>query len=235
MNSLSIVIPAFNEAKRLPATVRDILNYVVNQPYDTEILVVDDGSDDQTGQLIQTLYPSVNVLLLGANLGKGEAMRRGFFATRGEYVLFTDADGSTPMSEFEKMKPWLDKKEIIIGSRRMKGSDIRVPQHALKSLAGRFGNWYVRQMLGLPYKDTQCGFKAFSRASAPIFERLVIQRFGIDFELLAKAKKLGLSIQEIPVTWYNSKGSSVHVKDYFHTYMDVINLKQALLTYKPRG
>lgn len=232
MNSLSIVIPACNEAKRLPATVRDILNYVVNQPYDTEILVVDDGSDDHTGQLIQTIYPSVNVLLLGTNLGKGEAMRRGFFATRGEYVLFTDADGSTPMHEFEKMKPFLDKIPVIIGSRRITGADIRVPQHAIKSMAGRFGNWYIRHMLGLPYRDTQCGFKAFARECAPIFERLVIQRFGIDFELLAKAQKLNLAIQEIPVTWYNSKGSSVHFKDYLRTYADVINLKQALTNYK---
>lgn len=232
MNSLSIVIPAFNEAKRLPATIRDVLNYVVNQPYDTEILVVDDGSTDQTGQLIQALYPSIQVLLLGTNLGKGEAMRRGFFATRGDYVLFTDADGSTPMNEFEKMKPWLDKKPVIIGSRRVKGANIRVPQHAFKAIAGRFGNWYIRHMLRLPFSDTQCGFKAFARSTTPIFEHLVVQRFGIDFELLAKAQKLGLAIQEIPVTWYNSKASTVHIKDYVQTYLDVINLKQALHNFK---
>lgn len=230
MNSLSIVIPAYNEAKRLPATVRDILNYVVNQPFDTEILVVDDGSTDNTGQLIQSLYPSVSVLLLGTNMGKGEAIRRGFFATRGEYVLFTDADGSTPMAEFEKIKPFLDKKAVIIGSRRMAGSDIRVPQHMFKTILGRMGNMYIRHSLDLPFKDTQCGFKAFSRQTQPIFEKIVAQRFGIDFELLAKARKLGFPIQEIPVTWYNSNASSVRSRDYLHTYSDVMKVKMVLKT-----
>lgn len=231
MNSLSIVIPAFNEAKRLPAAVRDILNYVVNQPYDTEIIVVDDGSTDNTGQLIQSLYPSVVVLLLGQNMGKGESMRRGFFASHGEYVLFTDADGSTPMSEFEKMKPFLGKAPIIIGSRRIAGSDIRVPQHFFKALSGRLGNLFIRSTLHLPFKDTQCGFKAFARSSAPIFDHMVVRRFGVDFELLAKAQKLGMAIQEIPVTWYNSNASSVRVKDYFRTYRDVFKVKKEIRKY----
>lgn len=231
MNSLSIVIPAYNEAKRLPATVRDVLNYVVNQPYDTEIIVVDDGSQDQTGQLIQSLYPSVTVLLLGKNMGKGEAMRRGFFSATGEYVLFTDADGSTPMSEFEKMKPFLDRFSVIIGSRRVPGADIRVPQHFIKSVLGRVGNLVIRSVLDLPYKDTQCGFKAFARNSAPIFEQLLAKRFGVDFELLAKAQKLQLAIQEIPVTWYNSNTSSVRAKDYFRTYFDVLKVKKEMTRY----
>lgn len=231
MNSLSIVIPAYNEAKRLPAAVRDILNYVVNQPYDTEIIVVDDGSEDNTGQLIQSLYPSVVVLLLGTNLGKGEAMRRGFFAARGDYILFTDADGSTPMSEFEKMKPYVDQFSVIMGSRRIPGADIRVPQHFFKAMSGRLGNLFIRSVLDLPFKDTQCGFKAFSKACAPLFEQLEVRRFGVDFELLAKAQKLHLAIQEIPVTWYNSNASSVRLKDYFQTYLDVFKVRKEIRKY----
>lgn len=231
MKSLSVVIPSFNEAKRLPATVRDILNYVVNQPYDTEILVVDDGSTDNTGQHIQSLYPSVEVLLLGKNLGKGEAMRRGFLATRGEYVLFTDADGSTPMAEFEKMKPYLGRAGVIMGSRRLPGSDIRVPQHAIKSLAGRLGNVYLRHVLNLPYKDTQCGFKAFSRETSRLFEDIWVRKFGIDFELIAKARSLHIPVQEIPVTWYNSTASTVKIKDYIQTYLDVMRVKKRLKAY----
>ncbi|MEK7540298.1 MAG: glycosyltransferase [Patescibacteria group bacterium] len=231
MNSLSIVIPAYNEAKRLPAAVRDILNYVVNQPYDTEIIVVDDGSKDNTGQLIQSLYPSVVVLLLGANMGKGEAMRRGFFAARGDYILFTDADGSTPMSEFEKMKPYIDQFSVIMGSRRIPGADIRVPQHFFKAMSGRLGNLFIRFVLDLPFKDTQCGFKAFSKACAPLFEHMEVRRFGVDFELLARAQKLHLAIQEIPVTWYNSNTSSVRLKDYFQTYLDVFKVRKEIRRY----
>lgn len=228
MKLLSIVVPAYNEAQRIPATLHDIQTYLAQQIFSAEIVVVDDGSTDGTAELVQATFPDITVLLLAQNMGKGEAMRRGFFAAHGDYILFTDADGSTPIQEFDKMKSWLDRAPVLIGSRRVPGADIRVSQNPLKSGLGRLGNMIIRHALHLPYKDTQCGFKAFARSTAPVFEKLRIHGFGIDFELLARAQKEGFAIQEIPVTWYNSTASKVRTRDYLRTYSDLWRVRRAI-------
>jgi dolichyl-phosphate beta-glucosyltransferase len=214
---LSIVIPVFNEARRLPKTIERIGAYLSTCPLRAEVIVVDDGSSDDTGRLLESYrerLPWIRIVPNGRNRGKGFSVRHGMLEARGEIALFTDADLSTPIEEADKLVAALKEQgyDGAIGSRAIDRSKIVVHQSAFRELAGTLFNFVVRGITGLDFSDTQCGFKAFRLASSRIiFEQQRIERFGFDPEILFLAKRHGLRVAEIPVRWSHDEASKVHV------------------------
>jgi glycosyltransferase involved in cell wall biosynthesis len=214
---LTIVVPAFNEERRLGATLEAIATFVEQRKLDAEILVVDDGSRDRTRAIVEEAaarIPRLAVLSLPKNRGKGIAVRTGFVAARGELVLFTDADNSTPIEELDRLDATmrLHGASVAIGSRALGDSDVRVRQHLLRQLMGQTFNLVVRILTGLPFKDTQCGFKLFRReACLPVFLAQRVGGFAFDAEVLFLARRFGLLVVEVPVRWINSPDSRVRL------------------------
>jgi len=208
---LSLVIPAYNEAGRIGKTLRDCLDYFARQDYDFEIIVVDDGSRDGTSDLVRREFPNVRLISYAPNRGKGYAVKQGMLAATGKYRLFYDADGSTPISEADKLwRPLADGADVVIGSRSSPGSHVELHQRPLREFMGRTFNRLTHILLGERFIDTQCGFKAFTAESTTqIFPRQTLDRFCFDAELLYIAGAQNLKIAEIPVRWINSPNSRV--------------------------
>ena len=230
---LSIVIPAYNEAARIGATLLDVHAYLVKQPYNAEVIVVDDGSTDRTADVVRSEFPAVRVVSYPDNRGKGHAVRTGMLAATGEIRIFFDADGSTPIDEFEKLLPHFEAgADVVIGSRMMKESDIVVHQRWFRERMGRVFN-VVLHGLGLtPFSDTQCGFKAFTARAAEIcFTRQTLERFIFDVEVLCIARRHGLRIVEVPIKWINNPDSRVHMlQDAAPTLRDLVAIRRNLRT-----
>ncbi len=227
---LSVIVPAYNESKRISSTLSHIHEYLQKSSLTFEIIVVDDGSKDHTTQVVEEIaktMPELQVIHYMLNQGKGYAVKRGVEASQGRFILFTDADNSTPIQEFDKVFPLLKTHEVVIGSRYLADSNVVVKQPRYRIILGRLGNFLIRSFLIDGIKDTQCGFKTFQHGAAQeIFARMKIKRFGFDMELLAIAKLLQYSIQEVPVNWYNSPDSRVRpIKDAFHTLRELIAIK----------
>jgi dolichyl-phosphate beta-glucosyltransferase len=225
---LSLVIPAYNEERRIAITLDRILSYLARQDYDAEILVVDDGSLDTTAELVRALYPKMNVISYTPNRGKGHAVKIGMLAATGGYRVFYDADGSTPIDELDRMWPCFDAgADIVIGSRSLPESDVQVRQHYIRESMGRTFNKFVKTLLSLPFVDTQCGFKGFTARSARIvFPRQQRNRFSFDAELLYIARKHHLRVHELPVCWINSPHSRVKiVRDSFDMVRGVCRIR----------
>lgn len=214
---LSIVIPVYNEEKRILTTLFRIMNYLNRQPYPSEVVVVDDGSDDQSGEIVNSFIQSHsenNILLLTTrHQGKGAAVREGILKAQGDYILFSDADLSTPIEETEKFLPWLEKGyPIVIGSRNLPDSRVEIHQPWSREKIGKFFNWLIRYWLGMDFQDTQCGFKCFSKKVArQLFLEQKISHFGFDVEILYRAHKYGYQVKEVPIQWINSPDSRVRV------------------------
>ena len=214
---LSIIIPAFNEEGRLPETVEAIRAWLIARRVSAEVLIVDDGSTDGTAALVATYherYPFVRLLSNGRNRGKGFSVRHGMREARGEFALFSDADLSAPIEEADKLLEALRNGgyDVAIGSRALDRRLIQVHQSAAREVAGIIFNFLVRSLTGLPFSDTQCGFKAFRRERASIiFQQQRSEGFGFDPEILFLAQRHGLSAKEIPVRWSNDPASKVHV------------------------
>jgi glycosyltransferase involved in cell wall biosynthesis len=214
---LSVVIPAYNEEARIVPTLRSIAAYLSRTGARTEIVVVDDGSADGTRARVEELgrqVPGLRILSNQGNRGKGFSVRRGFLESRGELVLLTDADLSTPIEELERLAEPLRRgeAEIAVGSRALDPSRVEVPQGWLRQTMGKTFNRAVRLLTGLPIRDTQCGFKLLRRrAFLPIFEAARVDRFSYDVEILYLARRRGLRIAEIPVIWRNSPQSRVGI------------------------
>ena len=229
---LSVVIPAYNEAKRIGATLIDVHAYLVKQSCSAEIIVVDDGSADRTADVVRSEFPAVHVISYSENRGKGHAVRTGMLAAKGEVRLFFDADGSTPIEELDKALPHFDAgADIVIGSRMVQGANVLVHQHWLRERVGRFYN-VVLLALGLTrMRDTQCGFKAFTaRATEICFTRQTMERFSFDVEALCIAQRHGLRIVEVPVRWIISPDTRVHmVRDAVSTLRDLLAIRRNLL------
>ena len=212
----SVVIPAFNEARRLPRYLAEIVAYFDGRNEGYEVLIVDDGSTDGTADAVAAIggtHPSVRVLRHGRNQGKGAAVRRGMLAARGEYRLFADADGATPIAELKRLEAALAAgAHIAVASRARPDSSVLVVARRHRVLAGRVFSWIVRR-LGLPgVMDTQCGFKAFTGpAAADLFEKVRTSGFGFDVELLLLARAAGYRVAEVPVNWTDQPGSKVGV------------------------
>jgi glycosyltransferase involved in cell wall biosynthesis len=212
---VSVIIPAYNEEKRLLPTLVRIEEYLDARPYSAEILVVDDGSRDATAQIVGKWHGHripLRLISNGGNRGKGYSVRHGMLQAKGKIALFTDADLSAPIDEADKLLVALENCDIAIGSRALNRGLIEAHQSGARELAGKSFNWAVRAMTGLQFADTQCGFKAFHRERTSIlFEQQRIERFGFDAELLFLARRHGLTVLEVPVRWAHDPGTRVHV------------------------
>ena len=229
---LSVIIPAYNEEKRLPKTLEEIDNYLRRQSYDYEIVVVNDGSKDLTAEAVRGMSSVIKNLKLidnKINQGKGAVVRQGMVEAKGEYRLFTDADNSTSIDQIEKMWPEFEKGfDIVIGSRDIKGAVLDPPQPFLRNvILGEGFKLYRKFIIGLwKIQDTQCGFKAFSKKAAEnIFPKCKINRFAFDPEILVVAKKLGYKIKEIPVYWKNDPESKVKFNSMVKMAIDLLKIK----------
>jgi dolichyl-phosphate beta-glucosyltransferase len=211
---LSVVIPAYNEEQRLPSTIESIERYLEGSRPDYELILVDDGSSDGTRRVMEAVAqrnPKVRIEALPANRGKGGALAAGVAVARGDEVLVTDADLSTPIEELEKLEAALKAGAgVAIGSRSVKGSQVEVAQPVYRVLMGKVFNLIVQVVLLPGIWDTQCGFKLFrADVARPVFAALTTDGFGYDPEALFLAKRRGVRIAEVPVVWRNSAPTKV--------------------------
>ena len=216
---LSIVIPAYNESARIEAALSSVLACVASRAWDAEILVVDDGSTDGTPAIIQrwrSTHPRLHLIQNPGNRGKGYSVRNGLLQSAGDIVMFTDADLSAPIEEAERLIEAIGHgADVAIGSRWLDKQKQTIHQPIYRRFFGRCFNWVTRKVMGLPFKDTQCGFKAFRRdAAQTIFRLQTIERWGFDPEILFIARKLKYTIVEVPVTWGHDERSRIsYLKD----------------------
>jgi len=233
---LSIVIPAYNEEKRIGRSLDEVLRFLAGQAYETEIVVVNDGSKDRTSEEVKKRVDAfsaaghdLRLLINDPNRGKGYSVKRGLMEARGDLVLFSDADFSSPVTEIPKLiTPIIEgRADVAFGSRALNRKLIGKRQPVLRDFGGRIFNLLMQTITGLKYKDTQCGFKAFRRdVSLGVFERQSIERFGFDPEILYIAKKLGLRLLEVPVVWNDSEGSTVrYLSDSIEMFLDLVRIR----------
>lgn len=235
---LSVIIPAYNEAKRIGATLEKLGAYLRSRDYTSEVLVISDGSSDATAEAVrgyQDRVPDLRIIDRKENRGKGYTVREGMLAATGAWRLFMDADGSTSIDHIEKMWPYVKEgKQVIIGSRDpkdAKGATQAVPQSFFKRMLGNFGNILI-QIFGVPgIWDTQNGFKMFSaEATERIFSKARIDGWGFDIEALALARKFGYDITVIPVHWVNDPMSHVTLGGYLNTFVELLKVRWGLMT-----
>jgi dolichyl-phosphate beta-glucosyltransferase len=228
---ISIVIPAYNESARIGKALDEVLRCVHQRDWHAEILVVNDGSADRTAAIVQeyvTAHPEVRLLNNTKNRGKGFSVRHGVLNAVGEIVMFTDADLSAPMEEAERLFEALRQgADIAIGSRWLERKRQTLKQPLYRQVFGRCFNAITRLVMGLPFADTQCGFKAFRRPVAQtIFQLQRIERWGFDPELLFIALKRGYKIQEVPVTWGHDERSRLsYLKDGIKMLEDIAYIR----------
>lgn len=234
--SVSIIIPAYNEEKRLPATLERIRRYLASSSWESsEIIVVDDGSCDATPQIAEKA--GVRVLRNPGNRGKGYAVRHGMLAAKSDWALLTDADLSSPIEELDQLWATAEREgaPVAIGSRALDRSLIGVRQPAFRDFSGRFFNLVMRAVTGLPYRDTQCGFKLFrAQAAREIFSRQQLEGFGFDVEVLFIARRLGYECLEIPVRWNDVAGSKVSLRRGLGAFADLFQVRWNGMTRKYR-
>lgn len=212
---LSVIIPAYKEGERIGRNLLEIDKYLKGKSYSYEILIVDDGSPDNTVEVSRNYalqIPNIRIIENKENHGKGYVVRQGLLEARGEYRLFLDADGSTSITHLDAFMTQFEAGyDVVIGSRDIEGAFIQVHQPKHREIMGNMGNVLIRIVLGLwSYPDTQCGFKMLNaRAAEEVAKRMVVDRFGFDFELIVLAYKLGFKIKQMPVRWMNEEGSTV--------------------------
>lgn len=239
---ISIVIPAYNEERRIKGSLSEVFAFMSDSGIEYEIIVVDDGSSDGTGRIVDHIAKDVrNVRLVRyeKNRGKGHALRTGALVSKGDYVLVMDADLSTPMEELRKLMPYLSDGgfDIAIGSRALALSDIIRKQPWWRRGMGKTFNRIVKMLVIGGFSDTQCGFKLFKGEIArSLFAEAKIDRFAYDVEILALAKKKGYGIKEVPIRWINSPDSRVDpVKDSVRMLADLVRIRFAVGKVKGEG
>jgi dolichyl-phosphate beta-glucosyltransferase len=232
--SISIVIPAYNEERRLPATLQSILEYLGACEWARwEILVVNDGSKDATAAVaaeFASAHPGVRLIENPGNRGKGYSVRHGMIEAEGDWVLFTDSDLSAPIEELDKLIAAArgQSARVAIGSRALDRGLIAVHQSLFREVAGRVFNLLMRIAIGLPFADTQCGFKLFERGAAQeVFRRQRIERWGFDAEALFIARRLGYKTIEVPVRWSHAEGTKVSMfRDSLNMFVDLLRIRR---------
>lgn len=237
MKKLSVIIPSYNEEKRISRTLKSVNKYLSSQNYDYEILVVNDGSTDNTSGVVENLKVEVKNLVLidnKENHGKGWVTRQGMLKATGDIRLFMDADNSTTVDQVEKFLPFFEQGyDVVIGSRRIQGSDITVKQPWIRDFLGWTFRTIVHTIVPLGVTDSQCGFKAFSaKASESIFPRQTIFRWAFDVEILTLAKRMKFKIRELPVTWINDAESHVKFSGMVKMLLEILQIRWNLLTGK---
>jgi dolichyl-phosphate beta-glucosyltransferase len=238
MPTYSIIIPAYNEGARLGTTLERVLNYVAAQCWDAEVIVVNDGSRDQTPDLVRSYaqtQPALRLLENPGNRGKGYSVRNGMLHAGGEILLFSDADLSSPIEEATKLFAAIRSgADIAIGSRWLQPELQAHRQSVLRQFYGRIFNLALRILLGLNFKDTQCGFKAFTRKAAQtIFPLQEIERWGFDPELVYLARRSGLKVKEVAVVWSHSEGTRINpLRDGMRMFAEVLKIRCNALTGK---
>jgi len=234
--ALSVVIPAFNEEQRLPDTLTRLVGFLERWPGSHEILLVDDGSTDRTVERAQEVCPSILVTRSRRNRGKGHAVREGMRRATGRRRLMTDADLSTPIEELERLLQQMERGyDVVIGSRALPGAQIQVHQPIYREALGRLFNLLVRWLVVPGLHDTQCGFKLFSEEAARVFEVTRLDGFCFDVEALFVARKRGLRIAELPVTWRNDAATRVTALRGALAFADLLRIRQNALLgrYEP--
>lgn len=232
--SISIIIPAYNEENRLPGSLGAVRDYLSQTAWDfVEVVVVDDGSRDGTAEAARST--GARVLPNPGNRGKGYSVRHGVLEAKGEWVLVTDADLSAPIAELEKL--WSaaqgERAQVAIGSRAVDRSLVGVHQPAMREWMGRGFNLAMRLVTGLPFRDTQCGFKLFEAAAArEIFGRQRLDGFGFDVEVLFIAQRLGYRCLEVPVRWDNVEGTKVSLWLGMTAFLDLLKVRWNGITGK---
>jgi dolichyl-phosphate beta-glucosyltransferase len=219
---LSLIIPAYKEAARIAPTVEKVFAYLASAPYDSEVILVDDGSPDNSVEVIREAFSKkppeavkveAHLVELGVNSGKGAAVKAGMLAAKGNIRIFTDADLSTPIHEIEKVITAIEKEgyDIVVGSRALEGRIlVKVHQPWYREMMGRFFNILVQVFVFRGIKDTQCGFKGFrGEAAEHIFPKQKVMGFSFDVEILYLAKKQGYKVKEVAVEWYNDERTTV--------------------------
>jgi len=236
---LSVVIPAYNEERRLPKTLEEIDRYLKTKDYQYEIIVVSDGSIDRTCEVVRSLIPKIRGLRLideKINKGKGYGVKRGMLEAKGEFRLFTDADNSTSIKQVEKMWPEFERgADIVIGSRDVKGAVLDPPQPWLRQVILGEGFKLLRKIVaGLwGIEDTQCGFKCFKKEVVEkVFPKCKINRFAFDPEILVIARKMGYKIKEVPVCWKNDPESKVKPKWIVNMAIDLFKIRRNIIRNK---
>jgi dolichyl-phosphate beta-glucosyltransferase len=230
--STSVVIPCFNEERRILPTLERTVEFLSNRDRPWEVVVVDDGSVDRTSACVRERFgdqPTVRVLRFESNHGKGFAVREGILASRGELALFSDADLSTPIEEVAKLERHAESGfDVVVGSRVVPGSRILTPQPASRRLSGLVFRSLVRALALTTVRDTQCGFKLLRRkAVEPILRRIETHGFAFDVELLARVERAGLRVAELPVDWSDSRGSRLRlVPDAWRMAMDLLRVRR---------
>jgi dolichyl-phosphate beta-glucosyltransferase len=230
---LSIIIPAYDEAERIPKTLLDIDRRLTKAPYSYEIIVVNDGSRDNTAEVVEKMKKAVRNLKIidnAENKGKGGVVRQGMLLAGGAVRLFMDADNSTSIDQFDQMIPYF--KEgcgVVIGSRAVKGAKLDPPEPRWRGLIGKGLNLLVQLLLLPGIWDTQCGFKAFTaEAATRVFEKVRFPGWGFDFEALSLAKRMGYKIAEVPVHWVNDARSHVKFSSGLQFLRDMAKLRWRL-------
>jgi len=227
---LSVIIPAYNEAERIPLTLIDVDKHLSLAKYPYEIIVVNDGSLDDTATVVEhftKMIPNLQLTGYEQNRGKGGAVRFGMLEAKGRYRLLMDADNSTSVDHFDKMIPFFEEGyDVVICSRAHKESKLTPPQGFLRQILGKGGNLIIQALVLPGIWDTQCGFKAFSgEAAEQIFPLQRITGWGFDVEILGIAKHLGYKIKQIPVVWVNDTASHVGASAYIKTLLETLRVR----------
>jgi len=239
---LSVIIPAYNEEKRISFTLLDIDKYLSKENYDYEIIVVSDGSADKTVEKVKELQRKIkNLRVIGnkKNHGKGYVVKQGMLEAKGNYRLFMDADNSTTIDHLDKFLPFTsprlagqERYDVVIGSIEIKGSKVHEGAAWYRRLLGKYSKYIIRIISGLwKIHDTQRGFKLFTaEAAEKIFPKQTIMRWGFDIEILVIAKKMKFKIKELPVDWKNPGESKVSLMSYVKTFQELLKIKRNLIT-----
>lgn len=237
---ISLIIPAYKEATRIGPTLEKIFAYFSSKGYEAEVIVVDDGSPDTTCEVVANTFVKLSptaprvfarLIELGSNEGKGAAVQRGMLSATGSIVIFTDADLSTPIHEIEKVIAGIEKEgfDVVVGSRALEGRQlVKVHQPWYRELMGRFFNVLVQLFVFKGIKDTQCGFKGFTRdAAQKLFGAQKIMGFSFDVEILYLAKKFGYKVKEVAVEWYNDERTTVGaLSDSSKMFLQILQIRK---------